>query len=172
MAVFYFLGLILAIFVVYMSLPNIPTVPTNLILVIAFGIVSPPILLVFAHRVQTIARRLVLYSNEVALAIQTVHKSGRVESEQRAALTECRMLICPVKLESRQGGISFSGWMARVEVCDRCFTLACCKTQKEVLEYVQRLPSGLIAISRVSEEPIVGCMIDRRFGNRAQVIRP
>ena len=122
------------------------------------------------RRSSTTLRRLVMYESDLSLAVQIVRTPDRVESETRLPLTECRLSLRQVRLEADRFP-SFEGWLARVEVGDRCFTLACCKAKDEVLRYIQTLPPGLLAIYSGEGEPLNGMMTDRHLSNRTRVVK-
>ena len=127
-------------------------------------------LLLSANRRGTTARRLVFFNRDLALSIQTIRKGAIVESEARRPIGECQLSIHSVRLIGNQVP-DFNGWIARVSVGDRCFTLACCKTEAQLLEYVQRLPNWLLAISTGEGEKIVAAFPDRWIGRPPREFR-
>ncbi len=160
-------GSIPCVLMVYPAIVD-PTVPFPWTIAAAglFEISLTVLMVAFAIRAQSTARRLVFFNKSLRLAIQVVRSNGRVEREWVEGIDRCRLTMHPVELIDPTG-ITFSGWMARVMVGDRGFVLACCKGKEEVLAYMQGLPAWLLAISTGEGEKVVGQLSDRRFGSKA-----
>lgn len=125
-----------------------------------------------AVRNKNTARRLVFSPQDLSVAIQVVRSSGLVISEARAPIAQCAASIHPVRLTNRDLNLpDFTGWLMRVAVGDRCFTLACSKSHEDILECTRHLPAWLLAITNTNGELVTGGLYDRWLGEPPEEFR-
>ncbi len=129
---------------------------------------------VLARNASSRIRRVVFLEKRMELSIQTVRRNGEIESECRRPIKQCRLSLHEVCLSA--SGVSpgtpllhvvvprskvFEGWLVRVSVGDRCFTVACCKRREDALEYANRLPAWLAELGLIEGEPATGMLFDQ-----------
>ena len=119
-------------------------------------------------RRRTTSRRLVYLANRLELAIQTIRNGEDFVSEARRPISECALSLHPVRLgrSSRGIWIGFTGWMVRATVDNRCFALACVSEKEKAVEYLQQVPSWLLALYTGEGEQVIGCLSDRTLGRK------